>query len=63
MLNTGVEHILHQVVDAKMYTEFLPKINDFIADNHEKLLKVGRLFCKLLHMSEFSTIYLKFLNF
>ncbi|XP_076812866.1 uncharacterized protein LOC143459542 isoform X1 [Clavelina lepadiformis] len=39
MLTTGVEHILHQVVDAKMYTEFLPKISDFINDNNETLRK------------------------
>ena len=40
MLNSGIEHILHQVVDAKMYTEFLPKIIDFITDNQEALHKV-----------------------
>nr|CAB3226020.1 biorientation of chromosomes in cell division protein 1-like 1 [Phallusia mammillata] len=39
MLNTGIEHILHQVVDAKMYTQFLPKISDFIAENQEDLKK------------------------
>ena len=45
MLNSGVEHILHQVVDAKMYSEFLPKINDFITENQEVLLKVFYLVC------------------
>ena len=40
MLNSGVEHILHQVVDAKMYTEFLPKITEYIQENRGQLYKV-----------------------
>nr|XP_018671965.1 biorientation of chromosomes in cell division protein 1-like 1 [Ciona intestinalis] len=35
MLNTGVEYILHQVVDSKMYSEFLPKIVEFMQDNKD----------------------------
>jgi len=56
MLNSGIEHILHQVVDAKMYTQFLPKISDFIEEHSHELRKVNVKFFvfisfvwKLLH--------------
>jgi len=39
ILNTGIEHILHQVVDTKMQSSFQPNIAQFIQENMENLKK------------------------